>query len=184
MPFEQPFMGPTSWTSLASSQAPVQVSYQLWSVEEERRGREECGGGEEGQGGRRGGAGRGVEEERRGREECGGGAGRGVEGRRVCTGDKGCTRSCGLGKGFCFMTCVRALPPPMQVPRSTQPVSVMDWPSTDTQSTSTGSGLAEMLALMNTASKETTYWGYKDKFLALLDLEQKEHDHILTTRYV
>lgn len=117
-----------------------------------------------------------MEEERRGRE--------GAEGRRECTGDKGVHKELWVEEGVCFMTCVRALPPPMQVPRSTQPVSAMDWPSTDTQSTSTGSGLAEMLALMNTASKETTYWGYKDKFLALLDLEQKEHDHILTTRHV
>ena len=110
MPFEQPFMGPTSWTSLASSQAPVQVSCQLWSVEEERRGREGCGGGEEGQGGvrRRRGAGRGAEEGqggvwRRGREGCGGGE----EGQGGCGGTEGmywgqggCTRSCGLRKGF------------------------------------------------------------------------------------
>ena len=160
MPFEQPFMGPTSWTSLASSQAPVQVSCQLWSVEEERRGREGCGGGEEGQ--------EGVWRDR-----------------GNVLGTRGVHKELWVGEGVCFMTCVRALPPPpMQAPRSTQPVSVMDWPSTDTQSTSTGSGLAEMLALMNTASKETTYWGYKDKFLALVELEQKEHDHILTTRHV
>ena len=133
----------------------------------------ECGGGEKGQGG--------VWRRR-------GGAGRGVEGQRECTGDKGGAQGVvGWGRGLFYDMCTSPSPPPpppMQAPRSTQPVSVMDWPSTDTQSTSTGSGLAEMLALMNTASKETTYWGYKDKFLALVELEQKEHDHILTTRHV
>ena len=74
---------------------------------------------------------------------------------------------------------------PMQTPQSTLPVITMEWPSTDRSGTiPTGSYSAEVAKLVNTASKEITYWGYKDKFLALLDLEQKEHDHILTTRYV
>lgn len=43
---------------------------------------------------------------------------------------------------------------------------------------------ANVEKLLADAAKEITYWGYKDKFLALLELEEMEHDKILKNRYV
>ena len=70
------------------------------------------------------------------------------------------------------------------VQSQTQQAPVVEWPPTDVPRTSNSSDQAKVEDLLAAAAKEITHWWYKDKFLALLDLEQMEHDRILKTRCV
>ena len=72
-------------------------------------------------------------------------------------------------------------PPPLQVRPS--PTLLVDWPSTDIPSARENDDQASV-RLLEAATKGITHWGYNDKFIALLDLEEREHDQILRNRYV